>query len=352
MLALDRCESRGSVGHSQQSWISQGGRLWQGTTDNLVGDPEGDLRLQPCNMSRPGQHWKLSSTPGSSTQTNVKNSLPFRDGGCWEITACETGDVAEVGVNFGCKPLPGNNWSNPCDANGAWSFNANSTITSVMDGKCLQVDPRNNMIVNVATCNAEPSQQWNTNGSAVESAGMPGFCVDSGVASPPPGTTGQCVAVDVTNDVGGAGSWEGLQGPALKLASGQDCDPSRRPGPTQTISFGTVGGFHAGALCAAVRHGRPSPFGPLQLWAKPQPGGAVAIALLNRASTGSPTVMVDVPLKDLPGLPLRKRVLVRDIWERHDLLPVEGIALSVSVQGGDSRLLLLKPAPVSFTEFI
>jgi len=342
VLSLVDCTSSGGAGSSFQTWTLEGGRLWQKAL-SAEDVPDGILSLQRCNASRPGQHWKLQTkTVGWSHDAIIQNNLGFRGGGCWEITACAVADGAQVGVNFGCKALPPQNWSNPCDANGAWSLNENGTITSVMDGKCLQIDSTSGMIVNVATCTGHSNQTWAFTGSVIESVGTPGYCVDSGVIAPPAGTTGRCIAVAVTNDIGGAGSWGGVQGPALKLDSGQNCDANKKPSSTQEFSF-TNGTFSTGSLCGSARHGKPTPFGPLQLWSKPQPGGAVAIALLNRAAEGSTAVDAEVKLDDLPGLERGDWLDVRDVWAKRDLAPEKGDSFNVSVPGGDSRLLLLTP---------
>lgn len=43
---------------------------------------------------------------------------------------------------------------------GAWSLNANGTITSAMDGKCLQ---RSGGAVTVGACTGTPGQRWAVN---------------------------------------------------------------------------------------------------------------------------------------------------------------------------------------------
>jgi hypothetical protein len=102
--------------------------------------PPPEFAVRQCDTSRVSQHWTLSAgvTPGDSKTTNVKSA----DGknGCWEITACSSAEGAEVGTRYGCKPLPkaGACGNNTC-CNGAWAFNRNGTISSAMDGHCLQV---------------------------------------------------------------------------------------------------------------------------------------------------------------------------------------------------------------------
>lgn len=110
-----------------------------------------------CKAGEATQQWNLSPgvTPGDSKATNVQMDLPH--GGCWEITGCSSGEGADVGCGYGCKPLP-KSCKSKCDCNGAWSFNSNGTITSVMDGHCLQVSKGKGSNVNVASCSGKPNQ--------------------------------------------------------------------------------------------------------------------------------------------------------------------------------------------------
>lgn len=337
-----------SKGSSQQAWILKGGRLWQAdkkTKSALREDFQGDrdLVLQPCDASLSSQHWKLSSNPGHSVQSTVQNKIPFWEGGCWAINGCETKDGAGVAYGW-CKPLPRSGWTQLCDASAAWSFNPNGTITSVMDGKCLQIgsdDPPN---VNVAACNGNSGQQWKVNGLNIESLGRSGHCIDSGIPMPPSSSTGQCAAVKATN-LTVEDRTKDILGPALQLNAGQDCTKQIKPWPAQEFSIDERGRFHAGELCVAGRHGAPSSFGPMQMWTKPLPGGALALVLLNRAKTDSRAVDVSVELKDLPGFESHTStpVRVRDVWTRKDLGKLKGEALQLVVPGGDSRFILLTP---------
>lgn len=53
--------------------------------------------------------------------------------------------------------------------------------------------------------------------------------------------------------------------------------------------------------------------GPLEVWAKPLAGGAVAVGLFNRGESANP---ITVNLKDLG---VRKSVHIRDLWQHKDL---------------------------------
>ena len=90
------------------------------------------------------------------------------------------------------------------------------------------------------------------------------------------------------------------------------------------------------------------PLEALQLWAKPQPGGAVAILVINVAANIG--LDFEVSLAEL-GLPSTSTVSVRDIWQHQDLGhgPIDDLdrRFSGTVQGHvnarDSAFLLLRP---------
>ena len=70
------------------------------------------------------------------------------------------------------------------------------------------------------------------------------------------------------------------------------------------------------AQCVAALRGKPSPYGPMQLWAKPMEGGAVAVLLANRGPGNDPPVSVTVDLTELPGgLTATGDYTVRDLWK-------------------------------------
>ena len=147
------------------------------------GPPHGAFTAQPCKPGAASQEWLLSPgvTPGDSKVTNVKMAAAH-GGGCWEIEACATGENAAVNCNWGCKPLP-KSCQQACDCNGAWSVNQNGTITSVMDGKCLQVSGGKGSAVNVATCTGKANQRFvfKPSGVAVNATftvQQAGLCVD------------------------------------------------------------------------------------------------------------------------------------------------------------------------------
>jgi|EP01047_Picozoa_sp_COSAG01_P058496 hypothetical protein len=102
--------------------------------------------------------------------------------------------------------------------------------------------------------------------------------------------------------------------------------------------------------CFAPQHGPPNKFGPLQLWSKPQPDGAVAVFVQSTGSTwgnaGQPGAAATIKLSELPGLAAgTTKVKVRDLWNHADLPDAsDGEVVSDPIDEGDSRFYLLTPA--------
>lgn len=155
---------------------------------------------------------------------------------------------------------------------------------------------------------------------------------------PPPGTTGSCARLF---------SSYGAEGPAVLLANptsnDSPCEASDAPTPEET--FAVVGGaLRVGnGLCAAGRHGAPTPFGPLQLWAKPLAGGAAAVVLVNRGDAAAPPT--SVALADVPGLDGEAASFaVRDAFAHADLPDVAaGGALSLTAPPRGGVFIILTP---------
>ena len=125
--------------------------------------PQG-FSAQKCAANKTSQMWELSPgvKPGDALPTNVKSGAG-KTGGCWEITGCSSGSGAAVGCGYGCKALP-KPGSTPvkCALNGAWSFNTNGTITSVMDGHCLQLTGGKGSAITVGPCTGKTNQIFKT----------------------------------------------------------------------------------------------------------------------------------------------------------------------------------------------
>lgn len=81
---------------------------------------------------------------------------------------------------------------------------------------------------------------------------------------------------------------------------------------------------------------------PLQLWAKPQPGGAIAVFLVNMLTPWAHSaVSVTVHFAKELGLKSGATYSIRDVWRRSDV--GVGKSLSVQLDGYDSVLFLLSP---------
>ena len=215
-----------------------------------------------------------------------------------------------------------------------------------MSGACVEVQgDASGGRVEVSSCGAQQpaNQRWllpsgvsGTVTGQIVSASHPDECIDNGDVPPPPGTDGACAKL--------ASAW-GIDGPAVQLANptsnGAPCEAANAPSPEEAITLGADGVLHVGALCAAGRRGAPTPFGPLQLWAKPLAGGAAAVLLAYRGS-GAPAT-VAVALATVPGLDPGARFVVTDLWTK-TVLPVAGGAFNLSVTAGESQIVSVRPS--------
>ena len=123
------------------------------------------------------------------------------------------------------------------------------------------------------------------------------------------------------------------------------CDPSSAAKPAESFAL-EAGQLKIGTgQCVAGLRGKPSPFGPMQLWAKPLSGGAVAVLLANRDAGGGPAVSVTVPLSELPGsLTPTGQYTVRDLYAHAEVggaLVAGALTLQAAPQG--SQFVVLSP---------
>ena len=99
--------------------------------------------------------------------------------------------------------------------------------------------------------------------------------------------------------------------------------------------------------CVSTRRGRPSPYGPLQLWAKELTGGGVAVLLASREGPdGGTATAVTVPLTALPGglRPESGAYAVRDLWKHAAVAgALADGELTMEVAPGASVLYRLDP---------
>lgn len=129
-------------------------------------------------------------------------------------------------------------------------------------------------------------------------------------------------------------------------SNGSPCRPANPPKPTEAFVLDD-GILKVGQLCVAGRRGKPSPYGPLQLWAKPLADGSVAVLLANRSpASGKTPVPVTVLLSDLPGGDKlgTGAVTARDVWAHADLPAgvVNAGQLTLAAASGQSEFYVLR----------
>lgn len=143
----------------------------------------GAFAVEKCETGRHSQEWVFSPgvAPGDSKTTNVK-SAAASGAGCWEITGCSSSKNADVGCAYGCKPLPKPGSTDKCAHNGAWSLNKNGTVTSTMDGHCLQVsgNGKAGSAVTVGKCTGKLNQNFQVRAVAASSSASGKFVVTQG----------------------------------------------------------------------------------------------------------------------------------------------------------------------------
>ena len=166
---------------------------------------------QTCDESNPRQRWSLSPgvKPGTGTPTYLWTTGSAGGGNstseCLKVLGgCSSENGSPVG--FGSGNCFVNNLPASCDhkapcADGkcqtVWSLHQNGTITSGIDGRCLQVDyseaTANGSRVNLATCTNQTGTEQTFSVTALSSGG--GYMIKS-----VPG--GKCIG---TADIGAAG---------------------------------------------------------------------------------------------------------------------------------------------------
>eukprot|EP01051_Picozoa_sp_SAG22_P013813 SAG22_NODE_1594_length_4038_cov_3.494034_2_plen_125_part_00 len=98
--------------------------------------------------------------------------------------------------------------------------------------------------------------------------------------------------------------------------------------------------------CLAERNTPQAPDTSVQLWAKPQPGNAVAVLLINNSPHEQyfPLSLDESTLGSAAHAARKWRA--RDIWERQDVGVFEGSFAPVPVPAYDSGFYLLTPVVV------
>ena len=113
-------------------------------------------------------------------------------------------------------------------------------------------------------------------------------------------------------------------------------------GDNQKFSFknGALSTAHS-HRCVASRATSPGGGTTVQIWAKPQPDGAVAVFVLNAAAHDD--IKVKIQFADV-GLAPDATVNVRDVWARADVGQAKGEYSPPPIGAHDSALLMLSPS--------
>jgi hypothetical protein len=121
-------------------------------------------------------------------------------------------------------------------------------------------------------------------------------------------------------------------------------------GATMNCTLASWSGCHPGTKegpCLAAQRAPPNLFGPMQLWSKPQPGGAAAVFINSQGSTwgnqNDATTAASFKASEIPGLKQSASYKVRDVWNHTDLPNTNGDFATDAIAPGDSRMYLLTP---------
>ena len=106
-------------------------------------------------------------------------------------------------------------------------------------------------------------------------------------------------------------------------------------------------GANGGRVVHPLRPGRkcwavwryPAQGYEVQTWVKPQPGGAMAVLMVNSNTTAAAKVRLQLSALNMTA----GKVRVRDIWAHSDNGTASGV-LEAEVPPADSHFLLLRPA--------
>jgi hypothetical protein len=213
-----------------------------------------------------------------------------------------------VDVGFSCKKVPKPGFGNSCAANMAWVYQANKTVTSVMDGHCLTLSADGSSLT-VQTCKpqgdkAVTTQLWafsddTEGGSAMRSlahASGDGICIDDGPA-----------AESLSEQVKDANSPSMVSEQDNDAAAGAGCVLyAAGAGATLKGAGKTVlGGMHPGGSysngrgCAATLKAAAFRFDPAEvLWSSPSFGttsSALHGPAPSQVSQGSVIAITDAP---------------------------------------------------------
>ena len=107
------------------------------------------------------------------------------------------------------------------------------------------------------------------------------------------------------------------------------------------MEFGAKGGKDGNATMAKPSRPKTTD-AQIQVWAKPQPAGKLAVYVVNPSPSGkAAAVTVDFATLGLP--PTVTGASVRDVWSRQEVGPTAGASLKLTVEPLDSAFVLLTP---------
>lgn len=120
-----------------------------------------------CTPGDPAQQWNFDRATLTNVQLAGNLSGIVRPAG-WQIEGCFTTQGAKVGIDGCCKPLPpgGKCSAGPrpgvgdCACNDAFTFKADGSVVSAMDGHCLWVNHNSGGIVGMGVCTNQLDQNF------------------------------------------------------------------------------------------------------------------------------------------------------------------------------------------------
>lgn len=206
------------------------------------------------------------------------------------------------------------------------------------------------MYVEAVACESSPSAAqagWSTDGKTVKHNGQ---CLDGSDASQlttaPCGGSNQAFVFNAATqeiELSGSGKhcvdvWD-FNGPRVDLYA---CNK----GSNQAFAFASNGQLRApksgGGKCLQTTPTKPGGGGSgselLQLWAKPQSKGGMAVLLINSAATTNVSATIDFASLNITG-----SFAVRDVWNRKDLGTMS-TSVPADVPASDSAFFVLTPA--------
>jgi len=185
-----------------------------------------------------------------------------------------------------------------------FSYDSSTQAVKVPGGGCLSTKTPSELTS--APCDGTAAQQFTYAGASTLKA-----------------SNGQCV--DVYD----------FSGPVLELYA---CNG----GCNQQFSFnadGTFSDFCNPKMCISARKNSPTAGNQIQVWAKPQAAGAVAVFVINGYQGDPQTIPINIANLNITT----SSITVRDIWNHKDLGTASGNFTTDPIDAYDSRFYLFTP---------